>query len=112
MAKPRRSPTAEPGNRIAYLRLEKGLSQEDMARLTGIPLRTYLRLERREVKNPGVRYLANIARVLGIDPVDGKLGDVVDLDMLEWQVFTEDGPTEQPDPEEHRGRFVHPAEYS
>ena len=83
-----------------------------MARLTGIPLRTYLRLERREVKNPGIRYLSNIARVLGIDPIDGKLGDVVDLDLLEWQVFYEDGPEEQPAPEQYPGRFIDPEEYT
>lgn len=111
MPKPRKSPTAEAGNRIAYLRLKKGLSQEDMARLTGIPIRTYLRIERREVKNPGIRYLANIARVLGIDPIYGCLGEVVDLDLLEWQVFTKDGPTEPPEVEANHERFVDPDEY-
>lgn len=101
------SPARVLGSTITYIRLEQGLSQEDMARLTGIPLRTYLRIERGEATNPGIRYLTNIAIVLGLDPHDDGIKTVARYEWLEWHPF-KGGPQEPPPFEEDPGRFEHP----
>ena len=84
-----------------------------MARLTGIPLRTYLRIERREVQNPGIRHLTNIAIVLGLDPKKGGIAGLYDDDddPLTWQVFNEDAKDPPAFPERYPGRFLHPDTY-
>lgn len=98
MAEPRKR---QSDDRIAYLREQIGLKQEDMVRLTGIPLRTYVRIERGEGKlnNPGIRYLTNIAAVLGFDPWSD-LSSVCRPEWLEWQVFQEGSPKHPPEEEE------------
>lgn len=45
------------------------MSQAEVARLTGIPIATYRRLERGEVANPRIGWLANCGYVLWIDPL-------------------------------------------
>jgi DNA-binding Xre family transcriptional regulator len=46
------------------------VSQRRLAELTGISLRTLQRIERLEVDNPPIRYLANYAIVLGCERED------------------------------------------
>jgi transcriptional regulator with XRE-family HTH domain len=108
--KPRKSSTLDPHNRIAFQRIQQGLSQEDMVRLTGIPDRTYRRIESGENDNPGVRHLTNIAYVLGWDPL-ADIGEVCKAEWLEWQIFHKNGPKEPPPHEEHPERFVDPDTY-
>lgn len=81
-----------------------------MVRLTGIPDRTYRRIENGKIYNPGVRYLTNIALVLGWEP-RADLGEVCKAEWLEWQIFHKDGPKEMPPYEEYPGRFVDPDTY-
>lgn len=48
----------------------RGLSQRELASLTGIPLGTLRRLERGEIANPGIRYIAVIARALELEDIE------------------------------------------
>lgn len=48
-------------------RVERGLTQAELAEAAGISIATLRRLERRTVDNPPLRYLANCAIVLGCD---------------------------------------------
>lgn len=50
-----------------------------MAGLTGIPLRTYRKLESGEIENPGIRYLINCALVLKMS-----LEEVSPVPLDEW----------------------------
>lgn len=56
--------------RIGSLRLERGLSQREVAERANLPIRTYRAIERDEVFNPGIRHLANIAFALDVNLVD------------------------------------------
>lgn len=56
-----------------------GLTQEDMARRVGIPLRTYQRLEAGGLANPPIRYLVNCALALTLE-----LPEVCEPEWLEW----------------------------
>ncbi len=56
--------SAEIGERIRALRRERGLSQEDVARRTGIGLKSYGDIERGRVQDPHYSTLAGIARAL------------------------------------------------
>lgn len=51
-------------SRLARVRVSRNLSQEQLAREAGVPLRTLRAIERREAWNPGVRYLINLSRAL------------------------------------------------
>jgi transcriptional regulator with XRE-family HTH domain len=53
--------------------------QEEMAERTGIPLRTYQRLESGELTNPPIRYLVNCALALTLE-----LDEVCEPEWLEW----------------------------
>jgi DNA-binding XRE family transcriptional regulator len=61
-----RAESTKEESKLASARLDAQLTQEEMARATGIPLSTYWRLERRRIPNPPVGYLAACARVLGV----------------------------------------------
>jgi transcriptional regulator with XRE-family HTH domain len=56
--------------KLANLRLESGIAQEELAAATGLSIATYRRLERGEMPNPPLRYLVNCARALGVDVAD------------------------------------------
>jgi transcriptional regulator with XRE-family HTH domain len=51
--------------RIEQRRIAAGLTQRELARRADISLSTLQRIEQLDNDNPGVRYLANIASVLG-----------------------------------------------
>ncbi len=53
------------GNRIRELRIEKGYTQKEMARLTGIPYSTYSNYENNN-REPNLEQLRKIASVLNI----------------------------------------------
>jgi transcriptional regulator with XRE-family HTH domain len=69
--------------RLAALRLQTGRTQRTMAAFTGIPLRTYQRLERGEISNPPLRYLTNCALALQVE-----LEDVIEPEWREWTQFS------------------------
>jgi transcriptional regulator with XRE-family HTH domain len=58
------------------------LSQRELAKRSGISLRTLQRIERLEVDNPPIRYLANCAIVLGCE-----LEDLIEPGWREWKAF-------------------------
>jgi transcriptional regulator with XRE-family HTH domain len=53
-----------------------------MSEKTGIPLRTYLRLENGEMENPPITYLVNCAIVLNMP-----LEDICEAAWLAWSPF-------------------------
>ena len=65
--------------RIEQRRRQVGLSQEDLAAKARISVRTLQRLEHREMDNPPLRYLTNLAIILGCD-----LEDLVEPAWREW----------------------------
>jgi DNA-binding XRE family transcriptional regulator len=67
-------------SRLATLRVERGLTQEEMVRRTGLNPTTYWRLERKRIKNPPIGYLAACARVLEVE-----LEAVLEAEYLDWQ---------------------------
>jgi DNA-binding XRE family transcriptional regulator len=73
-----------PRTRLAELRSKRTpvIKQERMAELTGIPLRTYQRLEVGKIMNPPIRYLVNCALVLEVD-----LESVCEPEWLRWTDF-------------------------
>lgn len=56
--------------RIEQRRIAAGLTQRELARRAEISLSTLQRIEQLDNDNPGVRYLANIASVLGCEIED------------------------------------------
>ena len=69
-------------SRLYERRRAAGLSQRELAKRTGISLRTLQRIERLEVDNPPIRYLTNCAIVLGCE-----LDDLVEPGWREWKAF-------------------------
>ena len=63
----RRKPQSKQATRLARLRLERGISQVELAQATGISIATLRRLERGNIPNPPLRYLTNCAIVLGVE---------------------------------------------
>lgn len=66
--------------KLARLRIERDLSQEEMVRLTGLKLSTYWRLERKRIKNPPIGYLAVCAEILEVG-----LDEIIEDEYLEWR---------------------------
>lgn len=79
--------------RLAVLRLERGLTQAQMAASTGISAKSYWRLENGQMTNPPVRYLSNCALVLGV-PLD----DVIEDEWRAWTAFDPSTPAPSTDP--------------
>ncbi len=73
--------------RLAAVRVEKNISQPELARRVGINLNTYRRIERGETANPGIRHLTNIAIALGVP-----LEQICEPEWFEWTVFDERAP--------------------
>jgi transcriptional regulator with XRE-family HTH domain len=65
-------------------RKRRGVSQDDMAAVTGISRSTYSKLERGLIDNPPLRYLSNCALALGCN-----LRELIEEDWLDWMVFDE-----------------------
>jgi transcriptional regulator with XRE-family HTH domain len=76
-------PDTQPRTKLAALRLDQGLSQQEMARRTGLSIATYQRLERGDLWNPPLRYLVNCALVLGVE-----LEQVFEDSWREWHTFS------------------------
>lgn len=78
------SPGQDPEIRsaLARARIDRQISQAELATATGLSLRTIQRLERKETDNPQLRYLVNCALAL-----DVPLEDIIDGEWREWKVF-------------------------
>lgn len=79
--------------KLAWARLQRGLTQREVAEHTGISYATYQRLERGEIDNPPLRYLTNCALLLGVS-----LGDLIEEEWRQWKRFdarTPKAPTEE-----------------
>ncbi len=50
------------------MRLERGISQDEMSVLSRVPIRSYRDIENGNNGNPQIRSLIQIAIVLGLDP--------------------------------------------
>ena len=69
-------------SRITYWRLKRRITQRDLCTASGIPWRTYRRLEAGEIDNPSIRHLTNLALALGV-----KLDRLLEPEWTEWTVF-------------------------
>jgi len=68
-------------SKLAQIRRWRGLTQEDLAAATGVPLTTIYKLEAGKTQNPRIRHLQNLAIALDVE-----------LDRLleeEWRGWTE-----------------------
>jgi transcriptional regulator with XRE-family HTH domain len=54
-------PGTIPDTKLARVRMSRRVSQEEMADAMGVSVPTYRRLERNQMENRGVRYIANAA---------------------------------------------------
>jgi transcriptional regulator with XRE-family HTH domain len=79
---PLRAPQTKIRTQLAASRAAAGLTQKEMAEAIGIPIATYVRLERGQIKNPRLRWLVNAGFVL-----DRSLDELLDEEMLEWYPF-------------------------
>lgn len=82
-----------PRTKLEYLRRECGIRQDELAEAVGIPVATYQRLERRQMRNPPLLYLMNCAMALDV-PLDM----VIEEDWWEWHKFP-GGHDEPPPPD-------------
>ena len=73
--------------KLARRRVERNLTQPELARLTGIGLRTLRTLERGETRNPKLGYLVNCSIVLKCD-----LADLLEDAWLEWHELHPNAP--------------------
>jgi transcriptional regulator with XRE-family HTH domain len=76
---PARGDQSKGETRLAQARIERGLSQREMAEATGLSQQTYWRLERGRMSNPPLRYLVNCSIVLQL-PLEELLEPV----WLKW----------------------------
>ena len=65
--------------KLARIRLERELAQQDVANAAGISIATYRRLERGQIANPSLRHLTNLAFVLDVE-----LDDLFEEEWLLW----------------------------
>lgn len=78
-------------SRLAQRRVDRNMSQAQLARFAGISLRTLVRLERKETENPPLRYLVNLSILLQC-----RVSDLIEDEWLEWGTFSAGGPKQPP----------------
>lgn len=82
----------QPVTRLRAIRLDRGLSQKDLAALTGIPLRSLERVDRGEVDDLPFRWLVNLALALRCGPAD-----LIEPEWTKWKPdITPARPTQRP----------------
>lgn len=84
--RPRRQAT-KVETKLAERRLRAGLTQAEIAEMTGISLAHYRRLERGQMRNPPLRFLVNCALLLEVD-----LLDLIEDEWLTWMPFDQRHP--------------------
>jgi len=71
---------AAPKTQLNFIRRGQGVSQADLAAITGISVRNLSRLENGEMSNPPLRYIVNCARALGVP-----WQQLVEAEWEEWE---------------------------
>jgi transcriptional regulator with XRE-family HTH domain len=84
---PSRAPQTDVRTRLAATRVATGLTQKEMAWAIGIPIASYIRLERGQHRNPPFGWLINAATVLDCD-----LDELIDDAMRKWYPFDRPAP--------------------
>lgn len=80
--------------RLEEHRRRLGVTQDDLARFTGLSRTTMQRLLRGDYSNPPLRYLVNCQIALGLESVL----DVCEPEWLDWYPFDQRFAAEPPDP--------------
>jgi transcriptional regulator with XRE-family HTH domain len=93
MTPARRLEQTEVRTALARKRIERGMTQEETWRATGLARATYLKLEQGRYPNPPIRYLANCAIVLGCE-----LEELIELEWRSWWKRLPNDPDPPPDP--------------
>ena len=75
----RRGAPTRSSSKLAALRVERGLSQRELAEKAGIPPHTYWKLEAGVTENPRIGHLVNCAIALDVD-----LRDVIEDEWFEF----------------------------
>jgi transcriptional regulator with XRE-family HTH domain len=86
-------PEASEKTKLAHWRKRRGVTQEELARATGLSLSVLRRLETGRYENPPVRYLNNCALALGC-----KLEDLIEDEWREWLVMDQRYAAVPPEP--------------
>jgi transcriptional regulator with XRE-family HTH domain len=97
----RRVSQSKEATRLAQLRVERGLTQNELAEATGLSIATLRRLERGTIDNPPLRYLANCAIVLGC-----QLEDLIEDEWRAWLALAKPKPPRKPEALWKPGRFT------
>lgn len=87
--------------KLASARLERSLTQMQVAYFAGIALSSYRRLERGQISNPPLRWLVNLQHVLVLEDVR----ELIEDEWLEFRQLRPGAPTRPPDPRIIRARF-------
>jgi transcriptional regulator with XRE-family HTH domain len=88
----RRQSQSKKATRLARLRIERGMSQTELAEASGLSIATLRRLERGTIANPPLRYLANCAIVLGV-----KVEELIEDEWREWIPLAQREPPASPE---------------
>lgn len=97
----RRSSQSRAATRLARLRTERGLTQDELAEASGISIATLRRLERGSMPNPPLRYLGNCAIVLGC-----QLEDLIEEQWRDWLPLAKPKPPRKPEALWKPGRYT------
>jgi transcriptional regulator with XRE-family HTH domain len=84
---------ASEKTKLASWRKRRGVTQDQLARATGLSVSVLRRLESGRYENPPLRYLNNCALALGC-----KLSDVIEDKWLEWYVLDQRDAKAPPKP--------------
>lgn len=79
--------------KLARWREQRGITQEELARATGLSQSVYWRLENGRYDNPPLRYLVNCALALGCD-----LDDLIEDSWRRWLVLDQRHAAKPPKP--------------
>lgn len=86
--------------KLALWRERRGVTQEELARATGLSTSVYWRLENGRYDNPPLRYLMNCALALGCE-----LTDLIEDEWRQWMVVDQANAGTPPKPAEFWRKF-------
>jgi transcriptional regulator with XRE-family HTH domain len=86
--------------KLASARLERSLTQRQVADFAGLALSSYRRLERGQTANPPLRWLVNLQHVLALEGVS----ELIEDEWLEFRQLRAGAPTRPPDSKIIRSR--------
>jgi Helix-turn-helix. len=83
---PRKDQQSRLRTKLARERVKKGVTQEELARATGVSMRTVVRMEGDLIHSPCLAWYVNAATALGV-----RLEDVIEERHLHWIPLDADG---------------------